>query len=175
MAESMVLCEKVKGAGYPLGRASQRHSDAGSERIFPQTRKQATQMGCVLRGHGINLHAKASTIFSDMADFRLSANLAFLHQKVQAHQLTFFFARPGLKEEAGGTEIAHLGDVPVRRRFPVDPNVFNGWYARRPPAGGAGNWKRSTHRVHPVTAKLKDPVGGKARNRRNRPRVSQST
>ena len=62
-------------------------------------------MGGVLRGNGINFHAKSTAIFGYMSHFRLRANLSFLDKKMQADQFTFFFARSGLKKEAGRAEI----------------------------------------------------------------------
>jgi len=148
----MVLCQKLTGplqgvfrSGLPLGV----QLDPGSQGVLAKTREQTTEVRGVLRRDGIDFHAEAAAILRNVADFRFGANLAFLDEKMKAHEFALFFAGPGFEEKARGTKVAHAGNVPIWRRFPVDPYIFDRGNARRASSGGPGYWIRSTHRVHP--------------------------
>jgi hypothetical protein len=106
--------------------------------MLTKPREQPPEARSILGCNGIYFHAKAATVRGHMADFGFCPNLPLLYKKVEAHQFAFFFAGASLKEQAAGTQITNSGDIAIRRRFPVDPNVFDGGYSRRPSAGGAG-------------------------------------
>ena len=59
-----------------------------------------------MASNGIDFQSESPAIFG-VTHLRLGANLALLNEEMQAHQISFFLARLGFKEQSGGTEIAN--------------------------------------------------------------------
>ena len=97
----------------------------------------ASEQGVELRNvfwrNGLNLQSVTLPL-TRVTHLGIQANLPFLHEEVHAQFGAGGDAKAGFDEKARGAQIAHTGNIMMRRALPIHPEIGRG-DARNAPTG----------------------------------------